>query len=293
MIPRSVANRFANVMGVDLHIAQQEVVLLYALDSLREHGVTDRLAFKGGTYLRMMVTGDTGRLSEDLDFTNVGLPVDPRAILDATFERSHYGVQFGVVDPYRTRQENWACGVKYSHEWDEGQFRLEISYREPLFLSTPRWRPREQSYFSALPFPPPEIPCLALEEAIAEKLRAIQQRGTERDLYDAGRYAAKGFNKNLVRLLAVGKLWNDREAFDPEKVLRVLSKGRRDWPDLARLIGRARWKDWNRMASDAARRFDFLRDLTDLERRLIQDARSHRLRAELTAAIAQQLARRS
>ena len=77
MIARSVANRFANVMGVDLHIAQQEVVLLYALDALAAHGVLDRLVFKGGTYLRMMVTGDVGRLSEDLDFTNRNLPDDP------------------------------------------------------------------------------------------------------------------------------------------------------------------------------------------------------------------------
>jgi len=81
VIPRPVANRFANVMGVDLHIAQQEIVLLYALDALAERGVLDRLVFKGGTYLRMMVTGDVGRLSEDLDFTNRDLPEDPEADL--------------------------------------------------------------------------------------------------------------------------------------------------------------------------------------------------------------------
>jgi predicted nucleotidyltransferase component of viral defense system len=106
MIPRSVANRFANVMGVDLHIAQQEVVLLYALDSLAAHGVSDQLVFKGGSYLRMMVTGDSGRLSEDLDFTNAGLPADPRAILDAAFETPHHGVQFAVAEPYSTMQMN-------------------------------------------------------------------------------------------------------------------------------------------------------------------------------------------
>ena len=77
MIPRPVANRFANVMGVDLHLAQQEIVLLYALSALGSGGVLDRLVFKGGTYLRMMVTGDVGRLSEDLDFTNGGLSDDP------------------------------------------------------------------------------------------------------------------------------------------------------------------------------------------------------------------------
>ncbi len=285
MIPRSVANRFANVMGVDLHIAQQEVVLLYALNALAENGVTDQLVFKGGTYVRMMVTGDTGRLSEDLDFTNAGLPEDPQSVLDAAFAAPHHDVQFRVVEPYRTRQQNWACGVAYRHEWDEGRFRLEISYREQPFLAAPRWRPRPQAYFAALPFPVPEIPSLALEEAIAEKLRAIQQRATERDLYDAARYATKGFKKELVRLLAVGKLWNDRAAFDPERIIGVLSAGRREWPDLERLIGRARWKNWNRLASDAAVRFAFLRDLTELENRVILDARAHRLRGELLNAI--------
>jgi hypothetical protein len=56
MIPRAVANRFPNVMGVDLHIAQQEVVLLYALDALAKQGTIEHLVFKGGTYVRMMVT---------------------------------------------------------------------------------------------------------------------------------------------------------------------------------------------------------------------------------------------
>jgi hypothetical protein len=36
-------------MGVDLHIAQQEVVLLSAIEALRRGGLLDRLGFKGGT----------------------------------------------------------------------------------------------------------------------------------------------------------------------------------------------------------------------------------------------------
>ncbi len=285
MIPRAVANRFANVMGVDLHIAQQEVVLLYALNALSEHGVTERLVFKGGTYVRMMVTGDAGRLSEDLDFTNLTLPEDPQSVLERAFESPHHDVKFLLRDPYRTRQRNWACGVAYEHEWDEGQFRLEISYRERPFLPAQRWQPLPQSYFSSLPFVPPVIPCLTLEEAIAEKLRAIQQRATERDLYDAARYGHKGFNAPLVRLLAVGKLWNDREAFDAERILQTLSEGRREWPDLERLIGRARRQNWNAMALEAARRFTFLRKLSDFERRVILDARAHRLRQEIEESV--------
>lgn len=281
MIPRAVANRFANVVGVDLHIAQQEVVLLYALAALGERQILGRLVFKGGTYVRMMVTGDSGRLSEDLDFTNASLPEDPESLLRDSLAAPFYGVQFSVLDPYRTVQRNWACRVGYRHAWDEGQFRLEISFREGTFLPAPRWRPLRQIYFSELPFSVPEIASLQREEAIAEKLRAVQQRATERDLYDAVRYGQKGFDEHLVRLLAVGKLWNERERFDPDRILATLSNGRRDWPDLRRLIGRARQRDWNRLAAEAGTRFGFLRDLTEFERRLIEDARSHRLRSEL------------
>ena len=85
-------------MGVDLHIAQQEVVLLYALNALGVGGILDRLVFKGGTYLRLMVTGDAGRLSEDLDFTNAGLPDDPEPVLTACFAQPHYGVRFSIVE---------------------------------------------------------------------------------------------------------------------------------------------------------------------------------------------------
>jgi len=281
VIPRSVANRFANVMGVDLHIAQQEIVLLYALDALAGHGILDQLVFKGGTYLRMMVTGDVGRLSEDLDFTNRGLPEDPEQELREAFAAPHHGVSFEIHEPYRTQRKNWGCQVRYSHEWDMGAFRFEVSYREAPFLPPGRWPPLRQPYFSALPFVPPEIPSLRVEEALAEKLRAIQQRATERDLYDAMRYGRKGFDTGLVRLLAVAKLWNDREAFDPDRILRTLSEGRREWPDLVRLIGKARQRDWNRDAALAAERFEFLRELTAFERSLIADVRRHALRAEL------------
>ena len=281
MIPRAAANRFADVLGVDLHIAQQEVVLLYALDALGAAGILDKLVFKGGTYLRLMVTGDTGRLSEDLDFTNANLPADPASVLTTCFETPHFGVQFELREPYQTARKNWACRVGYAHPWDAGEFRLEISYREPAFLPARRWQPVAQPYFSALPFEPPTIPSMRIEEALAEKLRAIQQRATERDLYDATRYGRKGFDAELVRLLAVAKLWNDREPFDPDRILRTLADGRRTWPDLERLIGRARRRDWNRDSAEAARRFEFLRQLSPFERELIADARRHSLRPKL------------
>lgn len=111
MIPRATANRFADQLGVDLQIAQQEVVLVYALDALAQGKALDRLVFKGGTYLRLMVTGDVGRLSEDLDFTNAGLPDDPAEVLGACFDAPHHGVTFWILDPYRTERRNWGARV--------------------------------------------------------------------------------------------------------------------------------------------------------------------------------------
>lgn len=281
MIPQNKARQFAHQTGSDLHIAQQDVVLLYALDALDDADTLGDLIFKGGTYLRKMLLGNDGRFSEDLDFTNHGLEQDPEAAVGAAFEGPHHGVAFDIVDPYETDQGNWACTVTYQHDWADGQFKLEISSREQAFLDPEPKEPIDQIYFGALPFEPPVVPCMRREEAIAEKLRAVQQRTTERDLYDVIQYARKGFDEDLVRLLAVGKLWNDRQKFDPDEILGTLEEGRRNWPDLRNLVGDNRQGNWNARCRKAAKRFAFLRDLTDFERRLIEDHRHHTLQHEL------------
>lgn len=84
----------------------------------------------------------------------------------------------------------------------------------------------------------------------------------------------------------MGKLWNDRESFDPEKILGTLSRGRREWPDLERLIGRARRRNWNRESAAAATRFGFLREMTPFELARVADSRRHALRAELMQHLA-------
>lgn len=285
MIPRQVVNRFAHQSGTDLHRAQQDVVLLYALSRLHDAGVLERLRFKGGTYLRKMVLGNQGRFSEDLDFTNNGLVGDLTATFGRAFAGEHHGVRFAVVEPYETDPGNWACTVAYEHAWDQGSFELQVSSRERAFLPAARMRPVAQIYFGALPFAPPEVPCLQLPEALAEKLRAVHQRSTERDLYDVIQYSQKGFDPELVRLLAVAKLWNDRQPFEPDKVLGTLERGRRDWPDLRNLLGRRDRTDWSAECRKAAVRFAFLRDLTGFEDRLVQDHRRHELDRELDDAI--------
>lgn len=176
--------------------------------------------------------------------------------------------------------------MAYKHAWDAGTFTLEISRREKPLLPLEERAPLDQTYFQALPFRPPVVPCLRLPEALAEKLRATQQRGSERDVYDLTRYATRTIPQPLVRLLAVAKLWSAHDAFDPEKTLARLTVERRDWPGLRNLLGRRAGMDWNDEARKAAARFAFLRDLTPFERRVIADHRRHALEESLRAEIA-------
>lgn len=284
MIPKQTVNRFAHQSSADLHVAQQDVVLTYALDLLQTRGILDGLAFKGGTYLRKMILGKDGRFSEDLDFTAAGIASDPQPVLAAAFKDPHHGVQFELAKPMFT-ENNWRSSVAYKHEWDEGTFTLEVSYREAPFLPLEKKPLLPQLYFDDLPFKPAAVPCLQLPEALAEKLRATQQRASERDVYDLTRYATKTIREDTVRLLAVAKLWSAHEPFDPERLLGRLSEERRDWPDLRHLLGRKDKTNWNYEAKKAVKRFAFLRNLTDFEKRVIADARRHAIEKELRSEI--------
>ncbi len=276
--------RFAHQSHTDLHVAQQDVVLLYALDLLRERAVLPRLAFKGGTYLRKMILGPQGRFSEDMDFTALEIPKDPEALFRSAFQGAHHGVQFALEGAYRS-QRGWASIVSYKHAWDEGQFKLEVSYREKPSLPVEARVPLDALYVRDLPFALPSIPCLQMPEALAEKLRATQQRATQRDLYDVIQYSRTKFKPEVVRLVAIVKLWNDRQPFDPEQILSTLSAGQKDWRGLLNLVGRKDQADWNAESRDAAARFAFLRKPTAFERGLIADHRRHALAKDIGPAI--------
>src|SRR6267143_2324924 len=74
--------------------------------------------------------------------------------------------------------------------------------------------------FELLPFAPAEIDCLALPEIVAEKIRACYQRNKARDIYDLGIYATRPLDQPLVRRLVVLKLWQARDTFVPERLIR-------------------------------------------------------------------------
>jgi predicted nucleotidyltransferase component of viral defense system len=240
----------------------------------------DRFAFKGGTCLRKMVIGSQGRFSTDLDFTAMEEHDHETVVLDMmhVFAEPFHGIQFSVPDDahYETQDGlSWGVNPAYSHEWNssgDSEVKLQISRREtPTLAPEPRHQ-YQQSYFKLLPFAPAQINCLALSEILAEKLRACYQRSKARDIYDLGMFATKPLDQPLIRRLVVLKLWQARDAFDPERLLRKFEEGTGfDWDDLRQLVRRTAAIDRHKITADCLRGYGFLLELTEDERRLAAD----------------------
>jgi predicted nucleotidyltransferase component of viral defense system len=290
MLTQPQVQRYSNESGLrDIMIAEKEVVLTFLLQLLSERGILNRMAFKGGTCLRKMFLGTQGRFSTDLDFTGVEEHDHEEVILAMmeAFQQPFHGIQFAIPDEgyYETQDGlSWGVNPTYAHEWNASaisEIKLQISRRETPTLPTERRPQLEQSYFKLLPFVPAQVVCLALEEILAEKIRACYQRNKARDVFDLGIFATRPLNQPLIRLVVVLKLWQARDSFDPARLMQKFQDGREfDWDDLVQLVRRTVVIDRERITDDCVRGFGFLAELTDQERIVAND----RYQREETAA---------
>lgn len=284
MIAEKFIDRFARNSGIkDKLVAEREVVLTYALNAIWSSGAINRLAFKGGTALRKLVFGQSGRFSMDLDFT---LCVDDDEWDDALeqvldiFTQSHHGIHFNAKaeDFYFTDSDtSFGGNVPYTHDWNKaGIFKLQISLREKPTLPLVAAKMLPQEYFKELEFEPFPVQSLATIEMISEKVRAAFQRSKVRDLYDLNRFAVSPFDPDLLRGLVVLKLWQSKDPFDPDAFFMKITGSEYDWKDLYRLVSPAERPSPEEVLSSIEKRYTPLRQLTGLERELIADSKSGR-----------------
>ena len=252
----------------------------------------NHLAFKGGTCLRKLIFGSSGRFSEDLDFTLDSDRPDDDVLTELVqvFNTEHHGIKFTFAEYYKTEADTSFGGdVLYQHAWnDAGHFRLQVSLRERPTLPVVAGTMKPQAYFSHLEFDGFDVRALEAIEMMAEKVRAAFQRVKVRDLYDLHRFASTPFNGELLRRLTVLKLWQARDPFDPETLFRKLRAGDYDWADIQRLVRASDRIEPAEIIATVETRLGILRQLTELERQVIADARSgwndplaDRLRAEI------------
>lgn len=278
MIEKRLVQWYASDAGVDLDIAEREIVLSYVLCILYDGGLLDHLAFKGGTAIRKLYLGGSGRFSLDLDFTAVG-DITPETLVldlaDILHDQTHYGLTFTIPSPdYYVTDDGRGCGaeVTYSHEWATGaRFGVQVSFRAPPLLAVRPTPLRRERYFDWMDVEPPDVPALDVHEVIGEKVRAAAQRTRVRDLYDLYQFARQPYDRDVVRRIAVIKCWETRYAFEPAVFLGGLPDGNYDWADLNRLVRADDLVSPDDIIGEVGQAYAFLHELTEGEARLAAD----------------------
>ncbi len=264
----------------DIGKVETDIILTFLLQLFHEKKVTDHVAFKGGTMLRKMIFGPRGRYSTDLDFTRRTEITDEgimELMLDA-LSQPYHGLSFRFdrdKDWYFTDRSLAANPVCVHAGNERGvKIKLEVSLREKPILSVQALPQLAQDYFKLLPFKPADIPSVVFEEVLSEKVRAASQRSKIRDLHDLSEAAGREFDRELLRSLAVIKLWESDQGNLDYATFAAKVEGGKDYDlgDLTNLLRKDQRPNLNEMIRRAKDGFRFLEQLTDLERTITEDA---------------------
>lgn len=292
MVPKAFVRQYAVSQQIDEAVADQEIVLHYALALLNDIGLvapgTDGAApgpllFKGGTALRKCVFGSTGRFSQDIDLDATAHQSYENDISDALANHSPYHGVTLEIDTFRHSEDgNFSGTIAYAHANGEGHFELQISYRLDPILEP---RPLElvpQTYLKHVECGIPVLFGLDPYEMIGEKIMASNRRGisgSSKDVYDLYLWAQRPFDDRLARRLAVLKAWTDQRTkrpYEPQQFLDAILPKNFRWTDISRLVPRKHGADHQAICSTVRTRLGFLADCDDDERTLIADQGSHR-----------------
>jgi predicted nucleotidyltransferase component of viral defense system len=280
MLTLEQIRRIAQQSGArDITKVETDIVLTFLLQLFHEKGITEHLAFKGGTMLRKVILGPRGRYSTDLDFTRRTDITDDEVMVKmlGALGQPYHGLSFRFdrdKDWYFTERSLAANPVCVHAGNEKGvKVKLEVSLREKPILPVRALPQIEQQYFKLLPFKPAAIPSLATEEVVSEKVRAASQRSKIRDLHDLSEMAAKPLDRDLLRSLAVIKLWeSNKDNLDYARFAAQIEDGKDyDLGELTNLLRKDQRADLKDMIRRAKEGFRFLGQTTELESTVTQD----------------------
>ncbi len=278
MLTTAQLRQIAGQTRRDITNIEIEVILTFLLQLFHDRRFSEHLAFKGGTMLRKMIFGQSGRLSTDLDFTRTSTATDEEIVglLIDLFHEPYLGLSFALDDKdiYITDTSCAANPICYHDGNKNGvKIKVQISLREAPLLPVVPVPQKEQTYFKLLLFKPADFPCLSFPEAISEKIRAATQRAKIRDLYDLHEISKTTFDRDLVRSLAVLKLWQSQgDELSYQQFKRQIEDGKQyDVNDLTNLLTKGQKVELRQMIVDVVNRYDFLDRMTEDEARLAAD----------------------
>ena len=215
-IRRNAARAKVDPMVIDLDYS----LGWFLLGLSRNDALRNCLRFKGGTCLRKCYFPEY-RFSEDLDFTmETFLPATEietyfQQIAQWVTERDgpNFQIQpirFEIIDD-EYGSESYQARIYYRGPLQWGgsprTIRIDVTRHERLSLPAVR-RPISHLYSDSSVFQSADLMCYALEEVMAEKLRAVggQRRfSVSRDLYDISNLQKAGVDLQKVMSVLPGK----------------------------------------------------------------------------------------
>jgi len=256
------------------------------LNRLAEVGMFEHLVFKGGTALRKLYAGSSGRFSTDLDFSVRRAEDDVASVTELLTD----AIDGLIIDEF-----------SYSIHLRRG--RPIVAYETPfggagglstkLDIGPPPWLPVARRGWVRLPVhaaysTPATLPVMSLVENMAEKVARLNRVSPARDVYDldwVGRTTPHStFDESLLRRTAVLKCWVDLHGlhtptakwlqipgarpFDPQRWLQVRAAGEFDDENIGVLASPS--PDLDALARALSSRYAFLADLDSEERQWAQ-----------------------
>jgi len=277
MLERKHVVFYARSSGVSERVAERDIVLTYVLRILSD-SILSQLAFKGGTCLKKMHFGKTGRFSLDLDFTSTSIKLEElrNELKQSLHNKTSYEIDFKIVDE-NVGSESYLAVVKYAHAWNLGsEFELQVSYREKPVLPTVELLLSNEMYFKFCEFQSFPVNCMQKEELLAEKIRAAFQRIRSRDLYDLYLFTKRHYDKDTVKTLVIIKCWNTRDPFNPEVLLGRVVNADYDWDELQRLVRKGSLPSQKAVIKTVLKDYAFLEDLDEQLLKIVEDSKAHR-----------------
>jgi len=176
---------------IPLDLAEKDYALGWVMIGLSSITPGDRLIFKGGTALSKVYFPSSWRISEDLDYTlNEGADLEDAAEMLSTLPETLGEISGGL-----------ALTLKEKPYMNPGFLRVRAQYDGPITRGTIKIEISREAFIGdkeriSVPkmydYPEYEILVYSINNILAEKMRAVIERGAVRDYYDVWRLLRTG-----------------------------------------------------------------------------------------------------
>ena len=186
MIAARELRRIARERRIALDLVEKDYALGWVMIGLSSITPFDGMIFKGGSALSKVHFPSSWRISEDLDYTlNEGVRLDDAAEMLSTLPETVESVSGGLALTFREKPY-----------MNPGFLRVRAQYDGPITRGTIKIEISKEKFIGDIErigvakmydYPEYEILVYTINNIIAEKMRAVIERGAARDYYDVWR----------------------------------------------------------------------------------------------------------